>query len=61
MAQTVQLAEQLLALVKDAHTTTDVWASYKARNEAQHLCDRILRELMGPLEYTSVMARTSHR
>jgi hypothetical protein len=59
MATAFQLAEQLLTLVKDAHTTSDASASYQARNAAQHVCESILRELMGPLEYTSVVARTS--
>jgi hypothetical protein len=59
-----RLTEELLTLVKSisspsstaANVDAHARAVYDAKLKAQHVCNHILRELMGPLEYTAVIA-----
>lgn len=62
----VALAEQLLALVKSIHDADSTTASaipgassqavHDAKNQVADTCDALMRSVLGPLEYTILLA-----
>ncbi|KAL7284225.1 hypothetical protein ACG7TL_001507 [Trametes sanguinea] len=60
----VELAEELLQLVKSLYNTADSTIgdqeAYDAKKRVQHLSDLITRRVTGPLDYTILLAESCH-
>jgi hypothetical protein len=55
----VALAEKLLTLVKSVASSSETFKTWDEKIQIQNICDRLLAQIMGPLEFTALLAGTS--
>ena len=52
----IALAEKLLALVKSVADAPDTFKTWDEKIQIQNVCDKLLAQVMGPLEFTALLA-----